>query len=91
MAHTPGPFSVHYAGGETFRIVDSKDMDELSFLATVHFHDDQEGETRDNAKLFSAAPDLLEELRVAIACAEVGLVPEPHTLRRFRAAVRKAT
>jgi hypothetical protein len=48
------------------------------------------GQNEANARLIAAAPELLEELRVALACADVGLVPEAHTLVKFRAAIEKA-
>lgn len=63
--HTPGPWSVHWAmaqSGDASHIVDGRDMAELSVIATVHFHDDVEGETKANARLIAAAPDMLEAL-----------------------------
>jgi hypothetical protein len=60
--HTPGPWQVNHIDGEKFRIVDSRDMLELSNIATVHFHDDEEGETKANAKLIAAAPELMTAL-----------------------------
>jgi hypothetical protein len=60
--HTPAPWAVNHIDGEKFRIVDSRDLDQLSFIATVHFHDDEEGETKANARLIAAAPELLNRL-----------------------------
>ena len=67
--HTPGPWSIHFGaaqGGEGHHIVDSNDLAELSRIAVVFFHDDEEGETRANAQLIAAAPELLESLKVAM-------------------------
>jgi hypothetical protein len=61
--HTPAPWHIEWAmaqGGEAHHVCDSRDMSELSIIATVHFHDDEAGETKANANLISAAPELLE-------------------------------
>lgn len=61
--HTPGPWSVTWGtaqGGEGHHIMDSTGIDNgLSIVAVVGFHDDSEGETKANARLIAAAPDLL--------------------------------
>jgi len=68
--HTRGPFHVEYIDGETYRIVDDRDMQELSRIATVHFHDDEEGETRANAYLLANADQLLEHLKTTLRMLE---------------------
>lgn len=63
--HTPGPWHIEWSmaqGGEAHHVCDSRDMGDLSTIATVHFHDDTEGETKANARLIAAAPELLEAL-----------------------------
>jgi len=71
MAHTAAPWSIHWGtaqGGDGHWIMDSQDMCELSRIAMVAFHDDTSGdETRANAKLIAAAPELLAAL---IACSD---------------------
>ena len=65
-AHTPAPWQIEWnAGqsGEGHYITDSNDMGELSRIAVVLFHDDADGETRANAHLIAAAPQLLEALQ----------------------------
>ena len=65
-AHTPAPWLIEWnaaQGGEGHYITDSKDMVELSRIAAVLFHDDADGETRANARLIAAAPQLLEALQ----------------------------
>ena len=67
--HTPAPWHVEWSmrdGGEAHTIVDNRDMLGLSVIATVHFHDDTEGETKANARLIAAAPELLEALNLAL-------------------------
>ena len=67
--HTAGPWSIHWGmaqGGDGHWIVDSQDMGELSRIAMVAFHDDASGdETKQNARLIAAAPELLAAL---VAC-----------------------
>ena len=69
IKHTAAPWSIHWGaaqGGDGHWIVDSKDLCELSRIALVAFHDDESGdETRANARLIAAAPELLSAL---IAC-----------------------
>ena len=69
-AHTPAPWQIEWnaaQGGEGHYITDSKDMVELSRIAAVLFHDDADGETRANARLIAAAPQLLEALQTTAA------------------------
>ena len=69
-AHTPAPWQIEWnvaQGGEGHYIKDSQDTGELSRIAAVLFHDDADGETRANARLLAAAPDLLEAL-IQITC-----------------------
>lgn len=67
--HTDSPWAIHWGtaqGGDGHWIVDSQDHGELSRIAMVAFHDDKSGdETRANAKLIAAAPELIAAL---IAC-----------------------
>ena len=74
-AHTPAPWLIEWntaQGGEGHYITDSKDMAELSRIAAVLFHDDTDGETRANARLIAAAPDLLEIARAIVAICDIG-------------------
>jgi len=60
--HTSTPWDINWGtahDGESHHIVDNKDFGDLSIIAMVKFHDDNEGETRANAHLIAAAPDLL--------------------------------
>ena len=69
-AHTPAPWLIEWnvaQGGEGHYITDSKDMAELSRIAAVLFHDDADGETRANARLIAAAPQLLDALQTTAA------------------------
>jgi hypothetical protein len=67
--HTDSPWAIHWGtaqGGDGHWIVDSQDNCELSRVAMVAFHDDKSGgETRANARLIAASPDLLAAL---VAC-----------------------
>lgn len=91
--HTPGPWSLHNFDGDTYRIVDDRDMADLSYVATVHYHEDYDGETRANAKLLAAAPEMLEALKIVetrlthLAQNSVDVVSE---LRLARIAIAKA-
>ena len=78
-AHTPGPWLIEWnaaQGGEGHYITDSKDMVELSRIAAVLFHDDAVGETRANARLIAAAPDLFEIARAIVAVCDSGKYAE---------------
>lgn len=70
-AHTSAPWTIHWGtaqGGEGHWIMDANDNCELSRIAMVAFHDDtSHHETRANAKLIAAAPELLAAL---IACSD---------------------
>ena len=69
-AHTPTPWLIEWnaaQGGEGHYIKDSQDTGELSRIAAVLFHDDTDGETRANARLIAAAPQLLEALQTTAA------------------------
>lgn len=62
-AHTPAPWQIEWnaaQSGEGHYITDSNDMGEHARIAAVLFHDDADGETRANARLLAAAPELLE-------------------------------
>ena len=70
VQRTPGSWLIEWnaaQGGEGHYITDSKDMGELSRIAAVLFHDDADGETRANARLIAAAPDLLAALKFALS------------------------
>ena len=76
-AHTPAPWLIEWnaaQGGEGHYITDSNDMGELSRIAAVLFHDDADGETRANARLIAAAPELLAALERAYM-ALIGYLP----------------
>ena len=88
-AHTPAPWLIEWnaaQGGEGHYITDSKDMAELSRIAAVLFHDDADGETRANARLIAAAPDLLEALIGVVKVADRATVE----FNAARAAIAKA-
>ena len=88
-AHTPGPWQIEWnvaQGGEGHYITDSKDMAELSRIAAVLFHDDADGETRANARLLAAAPDLLAALIGVVKVADRATVE----FDAARAAIAKA-
>ena len=59
------------------------------YLAEVR--DCGSGDVGDNARLISAAPDLLEALRLMVDLVELAVPFEGDTLRRARAAIAKAT
>lgn len=99
--HTPAPWSIHFGmaqGGDGHWIMDSQDYGELSRIAMVAFHDDASGdETRANAKVIAAAPEMLASL---IACVEWlgAIVPseslseyDRRVLRTAAEAIEKAT
>ena len=95
-AHTPAPWRIEWntaQGGEGHYITDINDMGEISRIAAVLFHDDTDGETRANARLIAAAPELLaalkDVLRIAQA-ASVGVPGNSPRLDRARAAIAKA-
>jgi hypothetical protein len=71
LKHTAGHWTIHWGmaqSGDGHWIMDSQDHGELSRIAMVAFHDDTSGdETRANAKVIAAAPDLLAAL---IACCD---------------------
>ena len=69
-AHTPAPWLIEWntaQGGEGHYIKDINDMGEISRIAAVLFHDDTDGETRANARLIAAAPQLLDALQTTAA------------------------
>lgn len=92
--HTPGKWAVHWAmaqGGEAHHIVDDRDMDDLSVIATVLFHDDVEGETKANARLIAAAPDLLAALQDLMDFDKMHTFDQITARRAAIAAIAKAT
>jgi hypothetical protein len=68
MKHTAAPWTIHWGmaqGGDGHWIMDAQDHGELSRIAMVAFHDDTSGdETRANAKVIGAAPELLAALMI---------------------------
>ena len=101
MKHTAAPWTVHWGmaqGGDGHWIVDGSDMGDLSRVAMVAFHDETSGgETRANARLIAAAPEMLRSL---IACVEwLGAVVDAnslneydrHTLRTAAGVIERAT
>lgn len=72
--HTSAPWTIHWGaaqGGDGHWIMDPSDMGELSRIAMVAFHDDKNGdETRANARLIAAAPDLLAGIDQVCAALE---------------------
>lgn len=94
-AHTPAPWLIEWnaaQGGEGHYIKDSQDTGELSRIAAVLFHDDADGETRANARLIAAAPDLLAALVTAESLlADICVYGEPPELANIRAAIAKAS
>lgn len=71
--HTAAPWSIHWGmaqGGDGHWIMDSTDHGELSRVAMVAFHDDTPGETRANALLIAAAPELLAAIDQVTAALE---------------------
>jgi hypothetical protein len=87
--HTPAPWHIEFAmaqGGEAHHVCDSRDMSELSIIATVHFHDDEDGETKANARLISAAPELLNVLK---DIAEYGL--STRNIKEAKSIIAKVT
>ncbi len=99
--HTAAPWSIEWGtaqGGDGHWVVDSQDLGPLSRVAMVAFHDDKnDGETKANARLIAAAPELLEAI---IACCdqldgwvmEGSLDPaDAAAVRLARGAISKAT
>ena len=88
-AHTPAPWQIEWnaaQSGDGHYITDSNDMAELSRIAAVLFHDDADGETRANARLIAAAPDLLAALIGVVKVADRATVE----FDAARAAIAKA-
>ena len=101
MKHTATPWTIHWGmaqGGDGPWIMDAQDHGDLSRIAMVAFHDDTSGdETRANAKVIAAAPEMLASL---IACVEWlgAIVPaeflneyDRHVLRTAAEVIEKAT
>lgn len=66
--HTPGPWDISwgtYQDGEGHEVCEYRKQGQpLACIAKVCFHDDQDGETKANARLLAAAPDMLEALKM---------------------------
>ena len=87
--HTPGPLQYAFDGGTVAFIVesDSTTVAKLSVTENTTAHSRLEA----NVRLLSAAPDLLEALRLMVDLVELAVPFEGDTLRRARAAIAKAT
>ena len=93
-AHTPAPWLIEWnaaQSGEGHYITDSKDMVELSRIAAVLFHDDADGETRANARLLAAAPELLEACKRMIEWTTVRTIMRWISVRAWRFVTRPST
>lgn len=95
--HTSGPWRIEWGmsqGGDGHHVCDASDMGPLSIIASVHFHDDADGETKANARLIAAAPELLELLQHAVETIK-GEYPATRwgelRIPAMEAAIRKAT
>jgi hypothetical protein len=71
---TPGPWDISwgtYQDGEGHEVCEYRKQGQpLACIAKVNYHDDQEGETKANARLIAAAPELLKALRWLRQCAK---------------------
>ena len=91
-SHTPGPWTVHWGmaqGGEGHFIMDSRDLQQFSHIATVTFHDD-ENDTKANARLIAAAPELLEACQMLVALEDSGAHDADTRWKRARRDMRAA-
>ena len=92
--HTPAPWRIEWGmsqGGDGHHVCDASDMGPLSIIASVHFHDDADGETKANARLIAAAPDLLAALRGLLDYGSLGAYGRAAAVNAALAAVAKAT
>ena len=82
--HTPGPWRVEWGmhqDGDGHFITCATDQTGLDAVAKVMFHDDHEGETKANALLLHAAPDMLRALREAADVLETASRYFPKSIR----------
>jgi hypothetical protein len=67
--HTPGPWDISwgtYQDGEGHEVCEYRKQGQpLACIAKVNFHDDQDGETKANARLIAASPELLDAVKMA--------------------------
>lgn len=101
--HTKGPWDISwgtYQDGEGHEVCEYRKQGQpLACIAKVCFHDDQAGETKANARLIAAAPELLAALRIlAEPEKQLELTPmgyaifrlDVHDLKQIRDAIAKA-
>lgn len=87
--HTPGPWSLCGPDTDLVRDENYRAVARASFRATptanlIH-------ETKANARLIAAAPDLLEALKWVVRISDEGGYPDGKCLQEARAAIAKAT
>ena len=87
--HTPGPLQYAFEGGTVAFILESDGtaVAKLSVTENTTAH----RALAENARLFSAAPDLLEALKWMALQIEEGGYPGGKCLKKARAAIAKAT
>ena len=87
LKHTPGPWSVVANGGHSYTIRGSRN--EAICDTSIWLHSDPHSESRANAHLIAAAPDLLEALEDLLTICD-GDPDEPDEIGWARAAIAKA-
>ena len=87
--HTPGPLQYAFEGGTVAFILESGGtaVAKLSVTENTTAH----RALAENARLFSAAPDLLEALKWMVLRTEEGGYPDGKCLEEARAAIARAT
>ena len=89
MQHTPGPWIVRNIATRYHYIGPANDSGAPSFAAVFGEFHASEDQTAANARLISAAPDLLAALRECLACEFA--VTDKAAIAQARAAIAKAT
>lgn len=93
MSHTPGPWTVHAWGDNSYEV----NAADSTVCNVPGFHDGtaDEGVSEHNARLIAAAPDLLAALKRAVSEANCAMgysgVDAEHTLKRVLERVSKLT
>lgn len=88
--HTPGPWTIDerdYAGVKWDAIIRNRDNDPVACVGMAGY---AQNTSEANARLIAAAPDMLEELRDALAALEANFV-EPKLQETIRQTIAKAT